>query len=1266
MAWLLVLCFFGLGLSFLVVREVLLPRAHEYRSQIATALEHAIGLPVEIDSLSADWSGFRPRFHLSGLSIIDQDGDAALRLGKVDATLAWSSLARGRMYFDRLVVFSPQLSLRRDREGHLFVAGVRIDPHGGGRGFPDWLLLQREILILDAGVTWADDLRGAERLDLTDVNIRLSRHGARYRFGIRSNPPASVASMLDVRGDLIGARPGDPGTWVGQVYVGLDDADLGAWRQWVDDPLPLEGFGSVRAWIDVEAGLPRNVTADLALDAVETRLGEMLPEMQLDGVRGRFSGRRVGTGYEFAVRSMAIQVGPEVRLDGMDIDLSLREIGDIVRAGGRFQANHLDLAVLARLADHLPLGEGFRERLADFGPKGTLEGLDFEWGPGEDGVPFWSVRSRFSDLGIDPTGLVPGLSGWSGEVSGDRAHGRFRVGGLGASVDLPAVFPESLLTFETIQAEGGWTHRGGRPEIVLDGVRFENADAAGSASGRYFPVEGGRGEIDLAGRLTRAEATAVWRYLPWVVNEYTRNWLRESLRSGAVPEARLRLKGDLDDFPFDEGRSGQFLVTTRVNEGVLDYAEGWPRITGIDAELRFEGPGMHISADRARILGATLGAVVADVPDLGARGGPIMTIRGGASGPTAEFLRFVSSSPVTGRIDGFTDHIVAEGRGSLELELVMPLGDIDATRVSGEYRFAGNRISVLEGLPPLTDAAGRVRFTRDRLSITDATARAFGEPLRLTASTPDGGGVRFSVEGGAAMRAVRETYGWPILAHLSGRMAWGANIDVQPRGVSVTVTSPLTGVSSSLPYPFNKQAAAAWPLEFVVKLPRSGRGETLRARVHDIVRVDLEGRRDGNGWVTDRGGIGIRAPLQSAQRGVLLTANLAELDLDAWRRVLDPGGGDAGEAEGLAGQLAGVDLRARQVRVQGRTLSEVEFGAVADDGGWRGRIASEQASGTFDWRSAGKGALHARFEHLSIGANEDADTRSQDAAGDEVLKRLPGLDIVVERFVLREMELGSLALAAINEEGLWTLQSLRIENPDGQLVGSGGWRSGAAPRTDLKFQLETGNVGRLLDRLGYSETVRGGSAQLSGRVEWQGSPVRIDHPSLGGAMTLEARKGQFRKLEPGVGRLLGVLSLQSLPRRLALDFRDVFSEGFAFESISGSIEMASGVLRTEDLSIAGPAARIWITGTANVEQETQDLLVLVQPTLSESVAIGAAAGLINPVAGVIAYLAQKALSDPIERMFAFGYAITGTWADPVVEKLPGGPSADQAETRGEQ
>ena len=364
--------------------------------------------------------------------------------------------------------------------------------------------------------------------------------------------------------------------------------------------------------------------------------------------------------------------------------------------------------------------------------------------------------------------------------------------------------------------------------------------------------------------------------------------------------------------------------------------------------------------------------------------------------------------------------------------------------------------------------------------------------------------------------------------------------------------------------------------------------------------------------------------------------------------------------------LRDLALAADEVRAFGHTLKAVDLRAEADAGGWKARLESDIADGAFDWRKAGDGALRARFRHLRVG-QEDAQGGNEGGSGRSVgegdggaaqtepveeapPRRLPALDVVAEQFELRGLALGRLEVFARNRGGLWQLERFNLANDDGRLAGSGQWQAEGRQRTRLDFTLQTPDVGRLSQRLGYPDVVRGGQARLSGQLGWQGAPTRIDYPSLDGSLKLESGSGQFNKLEPGVGRLLVILSLQALPRRITLDFRDVFSEGFAFDRISGSIDVAAGVLRTEDLEIRGPAARVKMTGAADVVAETQDLRVLVQPTLSESIAIGAAAGLLNPAVGVITYLAQKVLSDPIEKLFAFEYAVTGAWSDPQVAK----------------
>jgi len=213
------------------------------------------------------------------------------------------------------------------------------------------------------------------------------------------------------------------------------------------------------------------------------------------------------------------------------------------------------------------------------------------------------------------------------------------------------------------------------------------------------------------------------------------------------------------------------------------------------------------------------------------------------------------------------------------------------------------------------------------------------------------------------------------------------------------------------------------------------------------------------------------------------------------------------------------------------------------------------------------------------------------------------------------------------------------------------------PRTSLAFQLKVTDVGKFLARVGYPDMVAGGRAQLDGELAWNGEPQRIDYPSLAGDFKLHVDDGQFLEIDPGLGKLVGLISLQELPKRIQLDYRDVFSAGFKFDRILASIKTQHGVMSTDDFAMSGPSAEVDMRGTTDLAAETQNLHVKIVPSVSDTAS--AVAALLNPIAGGVALLAQHALQNPLGQMLSYEYAITGTWSDPQIKKAapevkPGG------------
>jgi uncharacterized protein YhdP len=252
-------------------------------------------------------------------------------------------------------------------------------------------------------------------------------------------------------------------------------------------------------------------------------------------------------------------------------------------------------------------------------------------------------------------------------------------------------------------------------------------------------------------------------------------------------------------------------------------------------------------------------------------------------------------------------------------------------------------------------------------------------------------------------------------------------------------------------------------------------------------------------------------------------------------------------------------------------------------------------------------------------------------------------------------------LSARPEGRDWRISRLSLVNEAGRIDADGWWRAGgSAPQTKLDVAVDVKDAGAFLTRVGLPGDVKGAPTRIEGQLAWPGAPDDFAYPALAGTLRVNVGAGQFTRLEPGVGRLLGVLSLQALPRRITLDFRDVFSEGFAFDTIQGSVRIGNGIMHTDSLLLSGTAAKVHFSGDVDLERETQALTVRVQPALSTTISAGAGAAAVallaaNPLVGAAvgagALIAQKVMQDPIEQMFSYEYSVRGSWSEPLVERM---------------
>jgi len=386
-------------------------------------------------------------------------------------------------------------------------------------------------------------------------------------------------------------------------------------------------------------------------------------------------------------------------------------------------------------------------------------------------------------------------------------------------------------------------------------------------------------------------------------------------------------------------------------------------------------------------------------------------------------------------------------------------------------------------------------------------------------------------------------------------------------------------------------------------------------------------------WMTPAAGQPIRLP---ERPGMLIYGSMPSFDLDRW---LPLARGDGGSAS--------LDVRIGTLDAFGKRFNRVAVRAGADAVGWSATVSSQEVAGELSYRSASGGRLTARLARLTV-PEDTPGARAQASAPRPEQENLPALDLVAEQFTFRGKQLGRIEVQAQREGADWRVERVAMANPDATLSGKGLWRRGPAQRVALDFDLQAADAGNFLARIGNPGLVRGGKVHLRGMLTWNGDPSSIDYASLSGDVQMQADNGQFLEVDPGLGKLVSLMNLQALPRRVALDFRDVFSKGFQFDRITSNGHVERGVMQIHEFRMRGSAAQVEMGGSVDLTHETQDLKVRIIPSLGDSAA--AALAFVNPLLLFPAAVAQRILKDPLGHIFSFEYAVTGTWANPNVKR----------------
>jgi uncharacterized protein (TIGR02099 family) len=1262
--WLLLAVLLGLTAAALTAARLLVPMLGEYRLEAERLASETLHRPVSIERMEASWRGLNPVLKFRGVSVA---GDG-LQDGRLAIEQVWVGVDLLHYLFDRQIrvasidVIGAAVDVVRDRDGKIYID--RLQGEAGDATVAPGLLDGGRFSLHKSDITFRDLKTGRPALLFTDVSLTLKNSAGLHKLSGDVMLPEQLGHRLTVHAEFSGPleRFND---WHGRLYV--TGRSLSIMPDILKDVAPgidAMGIADIRCWVNFRAARLRAVSAEVELHnfRLRHRGTDRTADYVAAQVSGVFGWRRREADWQFAARDLTITRNG-TRHAPTQLTLARHEETGKGTISGT--ATRLFLQDLQPLVALLPgIEEPYRKRFAGLRPEGLVEAFSIKLEDPAEGPPrlLWFDAS-LRDIGIRQADGLPGFGGLTGTATGTQDGGTFWINSQDFIYQDDRLFMEPL-HFDEFSGEGLWQYQEGRLSIKSEALNLMNGDLAVKVrlALEHLPEEPAP-RMDLQVAVNRFQLDTIRHYLPArVMSAKGAHWLEHSLLGGVVTGGSVDLKGRLDQLPFDKGE-GQLLARLPVTGAVLDFNPGWTPIRDLDAQVNFDGRSMDIQSRRGTIRSASLAAVHARIKDLAK---PELVLEGAVQGELPVMLAELGSSPLGEVYGGFVDRVESGGNAGLDLDLLVPLHDDDRDiEVKGGIILKDNTLKVLPDGPALEHIKGQLAFTTHGISGKGLKAELLGEPVSVDVSTDDTAGVtRVSMNGPLDVAGyVARTWQGPA-APVSGSSDWNVLLAIgrlkgrnEVPEVDLTLSSNLQGIAVDLPAPLGKTRQETRRLTIAVDR-LSKPDKTLRFSYADLLQGICAIRDNGPGMACRRGNIhlGTGKAVLPQEKVMLVTGRTPAFSVTRWQPVFD--GVKSGPGLPVKLDLVIDELEVLHHVVPDVTLRSEEAGLVRVF-----NLDGPASAGTIELTRTGAGVVKVmmNLDRLFLEKCAVPGVARETPAKTE---NFPELQITIRKFKYNDVNFGELQLQAVRKENTVHVDRLVLASKKIDLQASGDWRTVDGQNlSQFDVEIKDGKLASLLEAYDFKEDMTGGELSGTLHASWQGAPWEFTPAHVNGKLYLLIKDGQLLDVEPGAGRVFGLLSLHTLQRRLSLDFSDLFKKGFAFDRIEGNFVLDNGDAYTNDLVINGPAARIEISGRIGLADTDYDELVTVIPSMSSSLPLaGALAG--GPAVGAALLVAERLLGDKLEKASWFThthYAVTGPWSDPVFTKieLPLAESSDK-------
>lgn len=1231
--------------------RLFLSQTPEYSGEIETWAKQNLDLDLEIGSIDARWGFAGPEISFLNTTI-KQDDNLSIRAERGRVAVGVLPLLRGDIVPNRLVLEDSQVEIKRSSSGSISIAGRDLLENSG-----------------TGTAAWAETLpSGVFELQNATINYTDLKNDAAYVFKNVSLRFTSEDEVLSLKGTIGLPQPlGDTITFAvdtsdknraslpWRLHVQGSNLDLSSWTMlspWADLGI---SSGSVDAELSAAFAGDRLELANADFQVTSLTLVEGGENRSYQELSGEFDWDRQAEGWRITARDLTLStegrrwepVGLSFELTTSDDDLT-----QIIYANADY-LNVGDLLPLLRLIPQV----GVAPWLDGFQPEGEVSDVLFSASRRGGEWTSYSLRSEFTKFGFRPAESIPGVKNLSGAVRMDSSGGNLQIESNGVVVDLPKTFrwPWQL---QSVVGGVSWRHTSNVLTVQAKDFLANNADAKTRTTFRLaIPKNGDMPTLEMRSDVRDALVANAKPYFPKSkIPPKVLAWLDAATVAGRIPEGVVIYDGPIKGFPFDDGQ-GHFNASFSIEDLTLNYAKGWPMLERANADVVFDNASLDVQVGEGFVADNLMYNSEVVIEDL-RRG--VVDIRGNSKSPLSNLLDFVQTSPVGRGFGSQLQTMTMEGEGEAQLEIRFPAKEREKTTVKGFVDLNNASVSLSDVNHKLESVTGRLGFSRTALRANKVQASLMGAPVTIdiVPSVADDGVVDATMmvaKGTMGADTVQAITGLPA-GLVEGVLPWQCIVRFPREGgpssepPNILFESRLKGTALRLPSPFNVDADDSRLLTMDLRFPEPNEIDTEFSFGDNVRMVGNLKKANSGEWSFARANLsfGPDFPALTSTDRIVVSGRLPVFDLDAWLRL---GGGGNGGAP-LQEVIRSVNLKADQVIAFGQRFEDVGFKLDHNVREWLVQITGPAIEGSIflPFESGVSRPIIMDMTRLHLArAEEQADDEGAGEAADP--REIASLRIKIADFSYGDMKFGGLNARLQQEPNGLRLVNLQTIAPSFETDGSGLWAFGVnGHQSQFDLKLISNNVASTMTDLGYGDTLSADQGELVLNLSWDGPPSQKFLHKLSGTASVGVSKGQLTSVKPKAGRVFGLLSVAALPRRLSLDFRDVFDKGLGFDSIAGDFSFEQGNAYTNNLVLAGPAADVGIVGRTGLVSKDYDQTAVVRAELGNSLPIaGALVG--GPGAGAALLVFSQLFKEPLKQMSAIQYRITGSWEEPIIEQI---------------